>query len=310
MAPRIVRYLSKKNRVNLNLSQIFEDSEPLKFADFQDFLETYDMLGRVVRTTDDLRLLSYEYLKRVAQEGTIYVEFMHSPTHSMENGIELESQLDAIQAGIKAARDECGIIATVIATAVRHAGPDAALELSESLVSLQHPVVSGFGLTGNELAFTAQDFAGPFYLARRAGLGCTAHVGEWGSADSVIEAVRTLELDRVGHGINVVSDPAIVDVMARLEVGFEICLTSNHLLKGIGPAIHPVRELFQRGCKVTLATDDPGYFATTPNKEYRLAEREAKFDIKEIEAMSLNAIDVAFCSSEDKDLLRNMMPAT
>lgn len=307
MTPRIVRNLSKKNRVDLDLRKIFEDNQPLKFADFPSFLETYDLLGRVVRTRDDLHRLTYEYLRRVAREGTIYVEFMHSPTHSIQNGIDLEDQLNAIQSGIDAARNECGIIATVVATVVRHAGPDAALELSEQLVSLQHPIVTGFGLTGNELAFTAKDFAGPFYIAKRAGLGCTAHVGEWGSAKSVLEAVEVLELDRVGHGLNAVENLAILDTLARLEVGFEICLTSNRLLKGVAPANHPAKEMLNRGCKVTLATDDPGYFNTTPAKEYDIAQNEACFTPDEMLSILENSTSAAFCSSEEKETIKSLL---
>lgn len=310
ITPNLLKELAKKNRVSIDYDRLIDDEEKFVFTDFQDFLKKYDLIGSVVRHASDLQMLAYNYLGRVAKQGTIYVEFMHSPDHSLQNGIGLEAQFDAISAGIEQARQEFGIAATVIATAVRHGGPVKALELAEQLSSLSHPIVRGFGLTGNELAFDIHEFSGAFYVARQSGLMCTAHVGEWGNAASIEEAISALALNRIGHGIRAVEDIETLERLANSSIAFEVCLTSNFILKKIPFAEHPCKILFDSGCTVTLATDDPGYFQTTPHIEYKIASENFDLSQNKIEKITLDAISSAFCSEAEKLKLKESLKQT
>jgi adenosine deaminase len=283
---------------------LFDGRGGYRFADFHQFLDLYDLVGAVVQTPSDLETLANDYLVRCACNGTRYVEFMLSPNHSADNGIGLAEQLDAVSAGIERASSS-GIRANVIVTAVRHKGPDAAIDLAEDLADLRHPVVTGFGLTGNEHKFDVRDFSGAFYVARDLGLGLTAHVGEWLGADTVLHAINELGLNRIGHGCSIVDDPAILASLADRGIGIEVCLSSNLMLGRVADlSIHPIKKMLAAGCAVSLATDDPGYFHTSPKREYLLAENLVNLDGAQLAVINENAISTAFCSDELKRALR------
>lgn len=288
---------------------LFNGRGGYRFSDFDDFLRLYDQVGAVIRTARDLERLTEDYLARVAASDTRYVEFMLSPDHSEDNGIDLVEQFDAIALGIERARKH-DIRASVIVTAVRHRGPEAAVELVEAIADLNHPIVTGFGLTGNERAFDVNEFSGAFYVARDLGLGLTAHTGEWLEAQSVLRTVNELDLNRIGHGCSIVHDELVLGTIADRGVGIEVCLSSNLMLDRVSNlAEHPIKRMLDAGCAVTLATDDPGYFHTTPEREYLLAQTLVGLTKGQIDRINANAILTAFCSEETKQELRTFLHA-
>lgn len=57
-------------------------------------------------------------------------------------------------------------------------------------------------LYGDEMAQPIKNFKSIYRKAKEKGLILKAHVGEWGCANSVKEAVEELELNEVQHGIS------------------------------------------------------------------------------------------------------------
>jgi adenosine deaminase len=274
------------------------------WAGFAEFLRVYDAVGRVIRRADHLRLLAEHYLCESARQGTLYAEFMLSPQHSIDNGISYRDQLAAVAEGVAAAHRETNIDARLIVTCVRHNGPDEALRIAELVASEPNPLVVGFGMTGDERQYDAALFAPAFRLAREAGLACSAHAGEWLEAASVIAAVDALGLARIGHGIRAAEDPGVVRELAARGIGFELCLSSNARL-GASPIDrnHALLTLRDAGCRITLATDDPAYFATSPAREYALAQHHLDLSDDDLTEITGHAILVAFCGTDTKAIL-------
>jgi adenosine deaminase len=129
------------------------------WSSFEEFLTIYDKVGRIVSTPEILSSITREYLLAASANGTIYTEFMLSPNHSEANGIPLAEQLAAVAEGIQAAQAASGIEARLIITCVRHRGGDEATDLAERTVAELHPIVVGFGLTGNERKLDVSEFA-------------------------------------------------------------------------------------------------------------------------------------------------------
>jgi adenosine deaminase len=90
----------------------------------------------------------------------------------------------------------------------------------------------------------------------------------------------------------------------------ELCPGSNIAL-GLYPGWrkHPIRELYDRGVKVTISTDDPPFFHTTMAREYdRLAEA---FDWDEdvFRQIARTSLDAAFCDADARArILKRMEP--
>ncbi|MGU3400463.1 adenosine deaminase [Brucellaceae bacterium D45D] len=272
LTPAMAVTLAKRNSMNLDAARLA--AKGFGWQDFTSFLQAYDHIASVIVTAQDLEEVAYDYLSRSAQLGTTYVEFMLSPPDLMRAGVAFEDQLAALSAARHRALEAHGIDCRMIATAVRHLGPTAAIEAARVAVSRRDNIVVGFGLTGDERLFAASDFEEAFRIARSEGLRATAHAGEHLGPDTIIEAIEVLGLERVGHGIRAVESESVTRQLASEKVPLELCLTSN-LALNLYPSIskHPIGRLAAAGCVIVLGTDDPSFFSTDIAAEYKLAAK-------------------------------------
>lgn len=240
--------------------------------DFTSFLKAYDEVTSVIATAADLEDVAYDYLKRAAGVGAIYLEFMLSPPDLIRSGVAFHDQLSALSSARDKALETHGIDCRLIATAVRHLGPEAALTAARIAVDRRHDILVGFGLTGDERQFEPGDFSEAFRIARAEGLFATAHAGEHRGPDSIIEAIELLGLSRVGHGVRAIESQSVLRQLSNERFPLEVCLTSNMALN-LYPTLreHPISILHASGCVVTLGTDDPSFFDTDIAREYQTA---------------------------------------
>lgn len=292
--PALVRRLAERNEVTLP-DGLFTDEETFAWDDFPGFLRAYDAASDCLRTAQDYRDITYEYLAACAGEGAIYVEMFTSPDHAAAVGMSYRDHLEGTVAGIEAARAEFGIVGRIIVTCVRHLGPARGLAVAEAVVANLHPCVVGFGMGGDETQYRLAEFLPAFRLAADAGLGCTVHAGEVCGPDSVREALDTLPVTRLGHGVRAAEDPALVDRLAREGVVLEICPHSN-IATGVYTSFerHPLPDLLAAGCKITLNSDDPPYFATSIGREYATAAAQFGIDEAALLAVTRTAVEAGF----------------
>ena len=183
-----------------------------------------------------------------------------------------------------------------IVTCIRHFGPEKARPIALCAAETKGDFLTGFGIAGDEMAGKLRDFLWAFDCAREAGLRLTAHAGEWGGADSVRDAIRDLAVERIGHGVQAIDDPALVEQIAEAGITLECCPGSNVFL-GVYPdwAAHPIEKLRKKGVKVTVSTDDPPFFHTTMSAEYDRLSETFGWDDTVFEEIEANALDAAFC---------------
>jgi adenosine deaminase len=301
--PELVSRIAERNGVPLPERMLGEDGR-FRYTDFLDFLTTYDLAASVIRTGEDYRDITYEYLCQCARGGAIYVELTASPDHGALVGLSDKEHLDGIARGIDDARRATGIEGRILISAVRNFGVEQALRVARYAAEHPHPYVVGFSMAGDEENFPAADFAEVFTIAARAGLGCTIHAGEWGGPESVRAALE-LPITRIGHGVRAVEDPALVAELAARGVVLECCPTSNVVL-GVFPSYdeHPLPQLREAGVRVTLGSDDPPYFGATIAGEYEICAARMGFSEDELREITRTAIDAAFCAEGLKAALR------
>ena len=124
--PDLVRRIATRNGLALPEELLGNDGR-FRYTDFLDFLRTYDMAASVIRTTEDYRDITYEYLCSCAAGGAIYVELTASPDHAALVGLSDEDHLDGIARGIDDARRDTGIEGRILISAVRNFGVEQAL---------------------------------------------------------------------------------------------------------------------------------------------------------------------------------------
>jgi adenosine deaminase len=293
--PELVRLLAARHGMNLP-PELFTTAGHFAWTDFLHFLKVYDAAASVIRTAGDYRDVTYDYLRRCADEGAVYVEVMSSPDHAALAGLSFDGHLEGIIQGIEAARADFGIEGRVIVTCVRHFGVERGLAVARSCVRCHHPLLTGFGMGGDENCLPASAFREVFAIARHeAGLACTVHAGEAAGPDSVRDALDNLPVHRIGHGVRAIEDADLVRRLAADGIVLELCPTSN-VRTAVYPdyADHPLNRLRAAGCRITLNSDDPPYFDTTLGGEYEVAARHFGLSEQDLRGVTRTALEAAF----------------
>jgi len=300
--PDLVRRISQRNGLEVP-EGVFATPDRFAWRDFLDFLNTYNLVCSVIRTGEDYRDITYEYLSDCADGGAIYVELTASIDHSRIAGLGDAEHWEGIAAGIDDARADHGIEARILSVAVRNYGVERAVEIAELTAARPHPYVVGFSLAGDEAGYPPEPFLDAYRVAAAAGLGCTVHAGEWAGPDSVRGALE-LPVSRIAHGVRAIEDPALVAELARRGVTLEVCPTSNVVL-GVFPSYeeHPFPALRAAGVPLTLGSDDPPYFGASVAGEYAIAHEHFGLSEDELVDVTRTAIEASFAEPPLRDVL-------
>ena len=95
-------------------------------------------------------------------------------------GLSPAAYTDALGEGMARAKAKTGIEGRMIVTGVRHFGVEAVEAAARFAARCGHPLVTGFGMAGEERFGELEDYVRAFEIAREAGLGITVHAGELG----------------------------------------------------------------------------------------------------------------------------------
>lgn len=278
--------------------------------DFPSFLAAYDAAADLFRSEDDYVTLADQYLSSLARDGAIYAEFFTSPDHARRAGLSPQAYTDALGEGMKRAKAKTGIESRMIVTGIRHFGVESVEAAARFAARAKHPLVSGFGMAGEERFGDVEDYVRAFEIAREAGLGITVHAGEMAGWESVQAALDHLKPARIGHGVRAIENASLVKRIAAEGIVLECCPGSNIALGVFDSfANHPLPALRRAGVKVTLNSDDPPHFHTTLAREYDIARTEFQLDDKALTGITRTAIEAAFVDRKTKaELLARLEP--
>jgi adenosine deaminase len=300
--PALIRRLAERNGMTVP-EGVFKTEDEFEWTDFLHFLRTYDLAASVIRTPQDYRDVTYEYLAACAAEGALYVELIASPDHAAAVGLSDADHYASIAEGIDDARADHGIEARIVLAAIRNLGVEAAEGIARRHADGRHPYVVGFNLVGDEAAWPAGLFARAYEIAAGSGLGCTVHAGEHAGPESVRAALE-LPITRISHGVRAIEDPALVAELAERGIVLEVCPSSNVSL-GLFPSYedHPLGALREAGVRVTLGSDDPPYFGCSIGSEYAVARERIGFDEEQLRDVTRIAVEASFAEDAVKEAL-------
>ena len=328
VTPEMAAKLAQRHNVSLPNNFVMKDGEYDKAdfpngryaydeSDFWAFINTYDTVADMMRTPQDYYDVTKDYLSKNAADGGIYAELIVSPMHmatevNPETGkAELSApryaaMLEAMTNAAEEVKESTGLETRFIATGVRNLGAENVTEVAKFVRDNPHPLVTGFGIAGNERAGKFDDFAEALSIAKGAGLKLALHAGEICGPESIRDAVR-LGASRVGHGVSAVQDPALMKELAEKNIMVEVCPTSNRILVGElkgDLANHPARKLYDAGIKISLNPDDGGIFGTQTGKEHRISAKEFGFTKAEMYDITLCALDCSFADVKTRKQLK------
>jgi adenosine deaminase len=95
-----------------------------------------------------------------------------------------------------------------------------------------------------------------------------------------------------------------MDFLAERGIGIEVNLTSNVQTETVRDyASHPLRRFMEHGLKASINTDDPGISAIDLMHEYDVAAPLAGLSREQIRQAQLNALETAFLTPEERQVL-------
>jgi adenosine deaminase len=264
---------------------------------------------QLMRHADDLARLVREYLAAAAAHHVRYAEFFWNPTGAVrDSGIAFCDGLVAIVEAMHAARRAHGIEARLIPAIDREGTPREALEMVQWVVANRagfEADVPGIGIDYRENDRPPELFAEAYALARRHGLKCTAHAGEFGMPwTNVRTAVELLRVDRIDHGYTIVDAPDYARELAERGIVFAVVPTNSYYLRTLPKERwaldHPIRAMPGLGLAIHPNTDDPTLHLVTPSEAWRKMHVDFGFDAAALRRFMLNGIDGAWADDDAK----------
>ncbi|MFG3361171.1 MULTISPECIES: adenosine deaminase [Streptomyces] len=302
-SPRIVSELAARHRDSKVPSDPEALAEYFTFTDFAHFIEVYLSVVDLIRTPEDVRLLTYEVARDLARQQVRYAELTLTPFSSTRRGIDERAFMEAIEDARKSAEAEFG---TVLRWCFDIPG-EAGLQSAEETVRLatddriRPEGLVSFGLGGPEIGVPRPQFKPFFDQAIAAGLRSVPHSGETTGPQSVWDALNELGAERIGHGTSSAQDPALLAHLAERRIPLEVCPTSNIATRAVRTLDeHPLRQFQQAGVLITINSDDPPMFGTDLNNEYAVAARLLDLDERGVADLAKNAVEASFLDAAGK----------
>jgi adenosine deaminase len=212
---------------------VFKD----QYANLGEYLKTFGYSGAVMQKPEHLEQISYELALDNQKEGVRYIEVRFAPQLHINETMDLETVLKAVNAGLEKAEkgfnrrpeiknnQEPPFHYSIIVCAMRDFGPwsvyfknfidsftyssrndickMASLELAKGAVKIRDKVglpIMAFDLAGAEAGNPAADHWRAFQYVHEAFMHKTVHAGEDYGPESIFQAITELHADRIGHG--------------------------------------------------------------------------------------------------------------
>jgi len=123
----------------------------------------------------------------------------------------------------------------------------------------------------------------------------------------VWDVLEHLAVERIDHGINAMSDPALVLHLAEREIPLTVCPLSNVRLHAVPSlADHPLPAMLEAGLKVNINSDDPAYFGGYLGENLAAVKAEFGLGAAQLATLSANSIEASFLPSAEKRRLLSL----
>ena len=276
------------------------------FRDFAHFIEVYLSVVDLVRTPEDIELLTYEVAREMREGQNLrYAELTCTPYTSVVRGVPIQAYTEAIESARVRAERDFGLVLRWIYDIPGESGLPAADATLSYVLDQPVDALVGFGLGGPETGVPRPQFAEHFEAARAAGLKSVPHAGETTGAQTVWDALTVLGADRIGHGTSSAQDPALLAHLAEQAVPLEVCPSSNIATRAVESLdAHPITVFREAGVTVTINSDDPPMFGTDLNREYEIAAELLDLDEAGVAELAVAAVDASFAPESVKAELR------
>jgi adenosine deaminase len=263
LRPATVDELARKFRLSVPADLVFTSKMGLGAA-----LSRFEFLLKLLQQPAEVRRVAAEICEDALAEKVTTLEIRFAP--QLHRGASLEA---IVEAAIEGANGRAGIILCGL-----YGEPPSVLNALVEIARARREVVGIdlAGAPGSGDNYRLLDYVEPFQRAADLGIGRTVHAGEGRPAREIADAILHLRAQRIGHGVTLLDDPAVVELVLQRGVTLEACITSN-LHTGVidSAADHPLPQWLARGIRCCINTDNTLLSATTLQHELSLAPPSA-----------------------------------
>lgn len=268
-----------------------------------EYLERFDLPIRCLQTREGLFAAAEDLALAAAKEHVKYLEVRFAPSFSTERGLSELAVIESVREGLAAAEEKADICTGIIVCGMRHLDMEVNLGMLKQARELFGAGVVGCDLAGDEKAFANALYAEFFDAAKRYGMPYTIHAGECGSRDNIKDAIA-LGAKRIGHGIAMRGDAALIRRCADLHIGVEVCPTSNLQTKAIQDfAEYPFMEFYEAGVPLSVNTDNRTVSGTSSTDEFMRLADSSMMNERISERIYRESVEMSFASDEVKHKL-------
>jgi adenosine deaminase len=306
------------------------------FENLDEFNKAYGIIGNAIRTPEDYQAVVNGIIEEATRAGQLTTEIRCSVIgqrdalgHVLDPHIATENILEAIQKSCEDIGKEAPKVGfTFLGYRGRDWKPEEVVEHSKLAVEFakKYPDKKfSFDIAGPEdTGYRPAHFKEAFDLINKYNkgievgeiigekIGVTIHAGETPtfyegiSGNQAVEEALEMGANRIGHGVQAVTDPKTLELLKSSGATVEICGVCNISsipLNTEGMAIHPVQEFIRQDIPITICTDNDAICGTNITKEYaqfQLTGHSELMNWNAVKEVARNGIESSFISDKDK----------
>ncbi len=290
---------------NLSIDEVSKKMvAPEECENLSDYLTRFDFPGELMQTKENLTLIARDLVNRLEEQNIIYAEIRFAPMFHTKLGLTYEEIIESVLAGLKT---NTNIKTNLILCMMRGFSKEDNLKTIDVAYKYLNKGVCAIDLAGAEDKYPLDDYLELFQIAKQKGIPFTVHAGENGSASEVAKAIN-VGAKRIGHGIHVIDNIEVLNLIKEKNILLEICPTSNFQTDAVvSYGTHPIELLYKLGVLVSINTDNSTVSNISLTEEYIKLSKHFNFTLDDYKQMNINAINHSFLNDQEKQELINKL---
>lgn len=298
LRPSTCLELYHEQRIQVPTEDVVEMRRLLKASEecknLEEVLRCFNIPLKVLQVDWALERAAYELVEDLYKSHDDYCEIRFAPTQSIFGKLTQEEVTEAVIRGVERGMKEFPIRIGLLLCLMRGRSEEENMKTVEVCNKYRGNIVCGLDLAGDENSYQARLYQPMFEKARKFNIPFTIHAGESLDLNNVYDAIN-MGAKRLGHGITVVNDERLLDLVKEKHIHVECCLTSNIQTKEVKSFdVHPLRRLFDEGVSVSINTDNLSVSDSNHDKEMEIARKYLGFTNAEFDELERRAKEARF----------------
>ena len=286
---------------NLSYDEVYSKAVSINDNKLSDYLERFNFINSLIKTKEDLDLVSFSLGKELEKENVIYAEVRFAPIDYASDNLSADDVIKSVLSGFS----KCNLKTNLILCMRRGANYAYNRRVVDLAYKYLNRGVVAVDLVGDEENYPFADYEVLFDRCKKLNIPVTIHAGEVTKRDikNIIPYTK-----RIGHGIKIHDDAKLINLVKDNKILLEVCPNSNlDTNNATDYTHHPIRKLYSIGVKVSVNTDNRVVSNISLTEEYSNLINFLNFTIDDLYQMNLDAIDYAFLSKREKRELKDKL---